>query len=44
MPIIEAQDVSKRFLLRHNAAVELKVRFLAISGPSSASRSSASGR
>ena len=29
MPVIEAQDVSKRFLLRHNAAVELKVRFLA---------------
>ena len=33
MPIIEAQDVSKRFLLRHNAAVELKVRFLAMFRP-----------
>ena len=30
MPVIEAQDVSKRFLLRHNASVELKVRFLSL--------------
>jgi ABC-type polysaccharide/polyol phosphate transport system ATPase subunit len=28
MAVIEAQAVSKRFLLRHNASVELKVRFL----------------
>ena len=28
MAVIEAQSVSKRFLLRHNASVELKVRFL----------------
>ncbi|HVH25672.1 MAG TPA: ABC transporter ATP-binding protein [Vicinamibacterales bacterium] len=30
MTAIEAQAVSKRFLLRHNASVELKVRFLGI--------------
>ena len=30
MPVIEAQQVSKRFLLRHNASVELKVRFLGL--------------
>ena len=30
MPVIEAQAVSKRFLLRHNASVELKVRFLGL--------------
>jgi ABC-type polysaccharide/polyol phosphate transport system ATPase subunit len=28
MPVIEAQQLSKRFLLRHNQSVELKVRFL----------------
>ena len=28
MPVIDAQSVSKRFLLKHNASVELKVRFL----------------
>jgi ABC-2 type transport system ATP-binding protein len=28
--VIDAQSVSKRFLLRHNAAVELKVRFLSL--------------
>ncbi len=28
--VIEAQDVSKRFLLKHNASVELKVRFLGL--------------
>ena len=28
MPVIEAQRLSKRFFLRHNASVELKVRFL----------------
>jgi ABC-2 type transport system ATP-binding protein len=33
MPVIEAQGVSKRFLLRHNASVELKVRFLALLHP-----------
>jgi len=27
-PVIEAHDVSKRFILRHNRAAELKVRFL----------------
>jgi ABC-type polysaccharide/polyol phosphate transport system ATPase subunit/SAM-dependent methyltransferase len=27
-PVIEAQQLSKRFFLRHNASVELKVRFL----------------
>ena len=31
--VIEAQDVSKRFLLRHNASVELKVRFLGLLNP-----------
>jgi len=30
MPVIEAQRVSKRFLLRHNASVELKVHFLSL--------------
>jgi homopolymeric O-antigen transport system ATP-binding protein len=30
MPVIEAQSVSKRFLLRHNASVELKVHFLSL--------------
>jgi ABC-type polysaccharide/polyol phosphate transport system ATPase subunit/SAM-dependent methyltransferase len=30
VPVIEAQQVSKRFLLRHNASVELKVRFLGL--------------
>lgn len=29
-PIIEAHDVSKRFILRHNRAAELKVRFLGL--------------
>ena len=33
MPVIEAQAVSKRFLLRHNASVELKVRFLGLLHP-----------
>ena len=33
MPVIEAQAVSKRFLLRHNASVELKVRFLSLLQP-----------
>jgi len=33
VPVIEAQDVSKRFLLRHNSSVELKVRFLALLHP-----------
>ena len=33
MPIIEAQSLSKRFLLRHNASVELKVRFLGLLHP-----------
>ncbi len=28
MPVIDAQAVSKKFLLRHNASVELKARFL----------------
>jgi len=28
--VIEARDVSKKFLLRHNASVELKVRFLGL--------------
>jgi ABC-type polysaccharide/polyol phosphate transport system ATPase subunit len=31
--VIDAQEVSKRFLLRHNASVELKVRFLALLHP-----------
>jgi ABC-type polysaccharide/polyol phosphate transport system ATPase subunit len=30
MPAIEAQAVSKLFLLRHNASIELKVRFLSL--------------
>jgi ABC-type polysaccharide/polyol phosphate transport system ATPase subunit len=30
VPVIQAQSVSKRFLLRHNASVELKVRFLGL--------------
>ena len=33
MAVIEAQAVSKRFLLRHNASVELKVRFLSLLHP-----------
>jgi ABC-type polysaccharide/polyol phosphate transport system ATPase subunit len=33
MAVIEAQSVSKRFLLRHNASVELKVRFLGLLHP-----------
>src|SRR6185436_14672838 len=33
VPVIEAQQVSKRFLLRHNAAIELKVRFLNLLHP-----------
>ncbi|HEY7058434.1 MAG TPA: ATP-binding cassette domain-containing protein, partial [Vicinamibacterales bacterium] len=33
MPIVEAQSVSKQFLLRHNASVELKVRFLGFLHP-----------
>ena len=36
MPVIEAQAVSKRFLLRHNASVELKVRFLGLLHPGEA--------
>jgi ABC-type polysaccharide/polyol phosphate transport system ATPase subunit/SAM-dependent methyltransferase len=31
--VIDAQSVSKRFLLRHNASVELKVRFLGLIHP-----------
>jgi ABC-type polysaccharide/polyol phosphate transport system ATPase subunit len=31
--VIEARDVSKKFLLRHNASVELKVRFLGLLSP-----------
>jgi ABC-type polysaccharide/polyol phosphate transport system ATPase subunit len=31
--VIEAQSVSKQFLLRHNASVELKVRFLGLLSP-----------
>ena len=31
MPVIEAQQLSKRFLLRHNASIELKVRVLNLS-------------
>ena len=33
MPVIEAQSLSKRFLLKHNASVELKVRFLGLLHP-----------
>ena len=33
MGVIEAQAVSKQFLLRHNASVELKVRFLGLLHP-----------
>ena len=33
MPVVQAQSVSKRFLLRHNASVELKVRFLGLLHP-----------
>ena len=33
MAVIEARAVSKRFLLRHNASVELKVRFLSFLHP-----------
>jgi ABC-type polysaccharide/polyol phosphate transport system ATPase subunit len=31
--VIEASEVSKQFLLRHNASVELKVRFLGLLSP-----------
>ena len=31
--VIEARGVSKKFLLRHNASVELKVRFLGLLSP-----------
>jgi ABC-type polysaccharide/polyol phosphate transport system ATPase subunit len=31
--VIEARDVSKKFLLKHNASVELKVRFLGLLSP-----------
>jgi len=34
MAVIEAQQLSKRFLLRHNASSELKVRFLSLLHPS----------
>jgi ABC-type polysaccharide/polyol phosphate transport system ATPase subunit len=30
VPVIEAQHLSKRFLLRHNASFELKVHFLSL--------------
>ena len=33
MAVIDAQSVSKRFLLKHNASVELKVRFLGLLHP-----------
>ncbi len=33
MAVIEAESVSKQFLLRHNASVELKVRFLGLLHP-----------
>jgi ABC-2 type transport system ATP-binding protein len=33
VPVIEAREVSKQFLLRHNASVELKVRFLGLLHP-----------
>jgi ABC-2 type transport system ATP-binding protein/lipopolysaccharide transport system ATP-binding protein len=33
MPVIDVQSVSKQFLLRHNASVELKVRFLGLLHP-----------
>jgi ABC-type polysaccharide/polyol phosphate transport system ATPase subunit/SAM-dependent methyltransferase len=33
VPVIQAQAVSKQFLLRHNASVELKVRFLGLLNP-----------
>ncbi|HWW87229.1 MAG TPA: ABC transporter ATP-binding protein, partial [Vicinamibacterales bacterium] len=33
MPVIDAQSVSKQFLLKHNASVELKVRFLGLLHP-----------
>jgi ABC-type polysaccharide/polyol phosphate transport system ATPase subunit len=33
VPVIEAQSVSKRFHLRHNASAELKVRFLSLLHP-----------
>jgi ABC-type polysaccharide/polyol phosphate transport system ATPase subunit len=32
--VVNAESVSKRFILRHNASVELKVRFLALLHPS----------
>jgi ABC-2 type transport system ATP-binding protein len=34
VPVIEAQQLSKRFLLHHNASVELKVRLLNLLHPS----------
>jgi ABC-2 type transport system ATP-binding protein len=33
VPVIEAQSVSKQFLLKHNASAELKVRFLSLLHP-----------
>jgi ABC-2 type transport system ATP-binding protein len=33
MTVIDVQEVSKQFLLRHNASVELKVRFLGLLHP-----------
>ena len=33
MPVLDARSISKRFLLRHNASVELKVRFLGLLHP-----------
>ena len=43
--VIEARGVSKQFLLRHNASVELKVRFLGLLQPrNTGSRSKSSGR
>ena len=45
MTVIDAQSVSKQFLLRHNASVELKVRFLGLLHPEKRqSRSRSSGR
>ena len=32
-PVIDAQDLSKRFYLRHNRAGDLKVRFLGVFQP-----------
>jgi ABC-type polysaccharide/polyol phosphate transport system ATPase subunit len=33
LPVLDARSISKRFLLRHNASVELKVRFLGLLHP-----------